>query len=68
MACVINAANEVTVAAFLHREIRYFDIYDVIERTLQQIPYIASPTYVDYVATNAESRIKAQEIINTINH
>lgn len=68
VACVINAANEIAVAAFLHRHIRYFDIYDVIERTLQQIPYISTPTYADYVETNAEARRKAKEIIDQINH
>lgn len=62
VACVINAANEIAVAAFLNRQIRYFDIHDVIQRTLQKIPYLASPDYDDYVATNAEARKIAKEI------
>lgn len=61
VACVINAANEVAVAAFLHKLIRYVDIYEVIEATLGDIPFIAAPTYADYVATNSEARAKAGE-------
>lgn len=61
-ACVINAANEIAVAAFLHREIGYFDIYDTICRTLDRVPFVAEPTYDDYVATNAEARRVAKEL------
>lgn len=63
-ACVINAANEIAVAAFLRREIGYFDIYDTICRTLDTVPFVAAPTYDDYVATNDEARRQAQSIIN----
>lgn len=67
-ACVINAANEVAVDAFLHDRIRYVDIIPVIEDTLSRMPHIAHPFYEDYVAVNAESRMVAGEIINKINH
>lgn len=64
-ACVINAANEIAVAAFLEGRIRFGQIYGVIERTLEVMPYIASPTFEDYVATNSEARAKAAEMIKS---
>lgn len=63
VACVINAANEIAVAAFLKERIAYLDIRRVIEATLAAIPYIASPDYSDYVATNAEARRYAERWI-----
>ncbi|MDE7154270.1 MAG: 1-deoxy-D-xylulose-5-phosphate reductoisomerase [Muribaculaceae bacterium] len=61
-ACVINAANEIAVKAFLNEKIKFTQIYPLITETLAQIQFIASPTYDDYVACNAESRAKASEI------
>ncbi len=66
LACTINAANEVAVAAFLRDEIRFTDIYRVIMHALERATRVASPTYDDYVAVNAESRALAQDFINTI--
>lgn len=62
-ACVINAANEIAVAAFLEGRIKFGQIYGVIERTLGVVPYVAAPEFDDYVATNAEARAKAAELI-----
>lgn len=61
-ACVINAANEIAVDAFLHQKIGYFDIYETICRALDKVPFVAEPEYADYVATNALARTVAQEI------
>ncbi len=55
-ACTINAANEVAVARFLAGQLRFLDIYNVIEATLAATPFVAAPGYDDYVATNAEAR------------
>lgn len=55
-ACVINAANEIAVDAFLHERIRFTDIYRLIETAVERIPYIANPTYEDFVTCNAETR------------
>lgn len=63
-ACVINAANEVAVAALLRRQIRYADIYRVISATLERAQRVDSPTYDDYVQSNAEARAIASEIIS----
>lgn len=63
-ACVINAANEVAVAAFLREQIRFTDIYPLIMNTLDAIPYIANPSLDDYVACNASARRHAEQLIN----
>lgn len=65
-ACVINAANEIAVASFLQKKIKFVDIYKVIALTLEAIPFISKPSYDDYVATNAEARAKATEIVKSI--
>lgn len=62
-ACVINAANEIAVAAFLKEQIPFTRIYTLITDTLQAIPFIASPTYDDYVETNAAARALASSLI-----
>ena len=62
-ACVINAANEIAVAAFLDGRIGFTDIYRIIDRTLDTIPYIAKPDYEDYVSSNNEARAFATSLI-----
>lgn len=56
MPCILNAANEVVVAAFLQDRIGFLQMSDVIEQTMQKTSFIATPTYDDYVATDAEAR------------
>ena len=63
-ACAINAANEVAVAAFLRDQIGFTDIFDTIMATTERTPYLAEPSYDDFVATNAEARAIAQSLIN----
>ena len=55
-ACVINAANEVAVAAFLREQIGFTDIYRLITAALDHMPFIAQPSLDDYIAMNAEAR------------
>lgn len=62
-ACVINAANEIAVAAFLNGKIKFTDIYRLIMMSLDAVAYIASPTYEDYVATNTEARRLTEQFI-----
>ena len=64
MPCVLNAANEVAVSEFLQERIGFLEMSDVLETCLSKIPYIQTPCYQDYVETDKETRIKAQEIIN----
>lgn len=63
MACILNAANEVVNAAFLHDRISFLRMSEVIEQTMLRVPFIAAPTYEDYVATDAEARRVAEEMI-----
>ncbi|MFA6768537.1 MAG: 1-deoxy-D-xylulose-5-phosphate reductoisomerase, partial [Parabacteroides sp.] len=56
MPCILNAANEVVVAAYLQDRIGFLQMSDVIEKTMQKAAFIATPTYDDYVATDAEAR------------
>ena len=63
MPCIVNAANEVVVAAFLRDEISFLGMSDVIEKTMARVSFIQKPTYEDYVATDAEARRIAKELI-----
>ena len=65
-ACVINAANEIAVAAFLNGAIGFLDIYRVIMLTLEKVDFIASPSLDDYIATNAVARRKADEVARSL--
>lgn len=62
-ACVLNAANEVAVAAFLRDEIGFLGMADVVAGCLDGVPYLASPTLADYAATDAEARRVAALLI-----
>lgn len=63
MPCIVNAANEVVVAAFLRNEIGFLAMSDVIEKTMGRATFVQAPTYDDYVATDAEARRIAHELI-----
>ncbi|TWR26289.1 1-deoxy-D-xylulose-5-phosphate reductoisomerase [Mucilaginibacter achroorhodeus] len=63
MPCIINAANEVAVAAFLKNEIGFLAMSDLIETCMQQIPFVKEPTLQDYLNTDKETRIFAQNLI-----
>ncbi|MEI6487695.1 MAG: 1-deoxy-D-xylulose-5-phosphate reductoisomerase [Bacteroidota bacterium] len=61
--CVLNAANEIAVAAFLKDKIGFLEMSDVVENCLQTIAFIAKPSYDDYVATDNESRRIATALV-----
>ena len=63
MACILNAANEVVVSAFLHDRISFLRMSEVIEQTMQKVAFVHTPTYEDYVATDAEARRVAESLI-----
>lgn len=66
MACILNAANEVVVAAFLKDQISFLGMSDVIEKTMNKVSFISNPTYQDYVETDAIARrIAAEFVINS---
>ena len=62
-ACIVNAANEIAVEAFLQGKIGFLDISDLIVESLAKISYISTPTYSDYVQTNEATRRFASELI-----
>lgn len=67
MPCIVNAANEVVVAAFLSNRISFLGMSDVIEKAMTRVPFIRTPDYADYVETDAETRrIAAELVINGV--
>ena len=67
MACIVNAANEVVVSAFLKDRIPFLRMSEVIEQSMAKVPFIQTPTYEDYVATDAEARRVAESLIKNNN-
>lgn len=63
MPCILNAANEVVVAAFLRDEIGFLRMSEVIERVMARASFLSKPTYDDYVATDSEARSIAAELL-----
>ena len=63
IACIVNAANEVVVSAFLKDRIPFLRMSEVIEQSMAKVPFIQTPTYEDYVATDAEARRIAESLI-----
>ena len=63
MACIVNAANEVVVSAFLKDRISFLRMSEVIEQSMAKVPFIQTPTYEDYVATDTEARRIAESLI-----
>ncbi|KAB7729338.1 1-deoxy-D-xylulose-5-phosphate reductoisomerase [Rudanella paleaurantiibacter] len=64
--CIINAANEVAVDAFLHERLSFLGISDVIAECLATATFVAAPTYDDYVSTDTETRRLASERIKSL--
>ncbi|OSZ80150.1 1-deoxy-D-xylulose-5-phosphate reductoisomerase [Chitinophagaceae bacterium IBVUCB2] len=61
--CVMNAANEIAVYAFLRNRINFLDMTDVIEKAMQSIPFIANPTLEEYFESDGEARNFAADLI-----
>ncbi len=61
--CVMNAANEIAVYAFLHNRINFLDMTDVIEKTMQNISFIEKPALEDYFDSDGEARNFAADLI-----
>ena len=63
MACIMNAANEVAVAAYLEGRIGFYDITDIVEKCMNDGPFIASPDMDDIFRTNEETLKMAGNLI-----
>lgn len=61
--CVLNAANEIAVFAFLRNRIGFLDMTDLIERTMQHVPHIEKPTLEEYFDSDGEARNFAASLI-----
>ncbi|MDE6359993.1 MAG: 1-deoxy-D-xylulose-5-phosphate reductoisomerase [Muribaculaceae bacterium] len=65
--CVINAANEIAVAAFLQDKIRFTDIFPLIMKSVETLTDdVATPSYEDYVECNRVTRARTTEFINSV--
>jgi 1-deoxy-D-xylulose-5-phosphate reductoisomerase len=65
MACILNAANEIAVAAFLQDEIGFLEMSDLIEETMGKAEFILHPSLEDYIETDNMSRKITQELIKS---
>ena len=63
MACIMNAANEAAVAAYLKERIGFYEITDIVERCMDDGPFIASPDMDDIFRTNDETLKMAEDLM-----
>jgi len=63
MPCILNAANEICVDAFLHDRIGFLRMSEVNEEVMNRAPFLPHPTYEDYVATDRMARQLAEEFV-----
>lgn len=61
--CIMNAANEIAVYAFLRNRINFLDMTDVIEKTMAQVPFILNPTLEEYFESDGDARNFAADLI-----
>jgi 1-deoxy-D-xylulose-5-phosphate reductoisomerase len=66
MPCIVNAANEVVVAEFLKDNIGFLQMSEVIETCMAKIGFIYDPSLDDYFETDTQTRIFAQQLVNSI--
>ena len=62
--CILNAANEIAVEAFLTDRIGFLQISEIIEKCLEKVSYLRTPNLEDLINTDIETRTKANEFIN----
>lgn len=63
MPCIVNAANEIVNRGFLEGRCSFLDMPRIIERTMQKVAFDANPSYDIYIATDAEARRVAAELM-----
>jgi 1-deoxy-D-xylulose-5-phosphate reductoisomerase len=62
-ACVLNAANEIVVDAFLKDKVGFLQMSDVVENCLEKATFVPNPNYDDFVSSDQEARQLAQQLI-----
>jgi 1-deoxy-D-xylulose-5-phosphate reductoisomerase len=63
MPCILNAANEIVVDAFLNDKIGFLEMSDVIEQCMEELNFIASPTLADYMECDTDTRAVAKQLV-----
>jgi len=63
MACILNAANEIAVDAFLKDKIKFLQIAELNEKCMQKVNFIQKPSLQDYIETDAETRKVAASLV-----
>ena len=63
MPCILNAANEVVVQAFLTERISFLQMPEIIEQTMAKATYLQSPNLEDYIQTDKEVRILTSALV-----
>jgi len=61
---VLNAANEIAVYAFLRNRVNFLEMTDIIEKTMEKVSFIQSPTLEEYFESDGEARTYAADLIN----
>jgi 1-deoxy-D-xylulose-5-phosphate reductoisomerase len=61
--CILNAANEIAVNAFLYDKIGFLKIFDIVEECMVKVNYIPHPKYDDYLETDKYTREFAQKLL-----
>jgi 1-deoxy-D-xylulose-5-phosphate reductoisomerase len=64
MPCILNAANEIAVWAFLRNRVGFLDMTAMVEKTMENIKFIAKPTLQEYFDSDGEARNFAASLIN----
>lgn len=62
--CILNAANEIAVFAFLKNRLGFLDMTDLIEKTMHKMPFIQNPSLEEYLETDGEARSYAASLIH----
>jgi len=63
--CILNAANEIAVAAFLNRQIGFLEMSDLIEETLNQTNFLDCPQLEDYIESDRQARELSENILTS---
>lgn len=63
MPCIVNAANEVVVNAFLQDKVGFLEMSDIIERCMGEMAFVDQPTLHNYLETDQHTRIFAGELV-----
>ena len=61
--CVLNAANEIVVDAFLKEKIGFLSMSNIVEVCLEKVTFVKNPTLEDYVSTDKETRLLATQLL-----